>query len=146
MKIKKLIVLLAVTLVFGCGSSKQTTIQVTSSASDTGMTTAPPPRNPNGRPGGGQFAQQQAELMAALNLDEEQTSQFEAITQKYRGQMREMRANNQGADRSAMFDKMRELRQQQTAELKEILNEQQLKTYEEFMLKRRQNRGPRGRN
>ncbi len=75
-------------------------------------------------------------LKQELQLTAGQEKQYDALLEKYRLIQEAGRAAWTGADgkvdRMTMFEKMDELRKQQSAEMAMILNEEQLKQYESF--------------
>ncbi len=136
--------LLAVIFTFACNSSKQST---TTTATTTAEAT--PPTNPRqagprgGGARGGQGQEQLQALIAELGLNEDQKEEWQAINQKYRGQMRTMREEANG-DFASMRGKMQELRAAQNEEIKAILTDEQFEKYQKFMAERRSNRRGRG--
>lgn len=74
-----------------------------------------------------------------LGLSAEQEKQFDEVLEKYRQIGEANRASYTGADgkidRVAMFEKMDELRKQQSAEVATFLNAEQIKQYEDFVAK-----------
>ena len=75
-------------------------------------------------------------LKQELQLTGDQEKQYDALLEKYRGIQEAGRTDWTGADgkvdRMTMFEKMDELRKQQSAEMATILNEEQMKQYEAF--------------
>ncbi len=75
-------------------------------------------------------------LKQELQLTADQEKQYDALLEKYRLMQEAGRATWTGADgkvhRMTMFEKMDELRKQQSAEMATILNEEQLKQYDTF--------------
>lgn len=75
-------------------------------------------------------------LKQELQLTAEQEKQYDALLEKYRGIQEAGRTAWTSADgkvdRMTMFEKMDELRKQQSAEMATILNEAQMKQYETF--------------
>ena len=145
MKKYTFLVLLTIAFAFACNSSKQSTSTATTSAA----AEAAPPTNPRqagprgGGQRGGQGQEQLQALMAELGLNEDQKEEWQAINQKYRGQMRAMREEANG-DFASMRGKMQELRTAQNEEIKAILTDEQYQKYEKFMAERRSNRRGRG--
>lgn len=88
-------------------------------------------RPPRGQ-GDGEIRKMFDEMVVALNLTEDQKTSFDAIVEKYRTQMQEVRQNNQG-DFRAMRKEMGAIREGQEKELKEVLTEEQFEVYEEHM-------------
>ncbi len=83
-------------------------------------------------------------LVAKLNLSAEQTTQFDAINQNYREQMRELRQSN-GTDRKAVGQQMRTLRDAQREEVRAILTPEQVEIYNaELDAARTSRRAPKG--
>ena len=78
-------------------------------------------------------------LKQELGLSAEQEKQFDDVLEKYRQIGEANRASYTGADgkvdRVAMFEKMDEVRKQQSAEVSTFLNADQIKQYEEFVAK-----------
>lgn len=78
-------------------------------------------------------------LKQELGLSAEQEKQFDAVIEKYRQISEANRTSYTGADgkidRVAMFDKMDEVRKQQSAEMGTFLSTDQIKQYEEFVAK-----------
>lgn len=74
-----------------------------------------------------------------LGLSAEQEKQFDALLEKYRQIGDANRASYTGADgkidRVVMFEKMDEVRKQQSAEVATFLNADQIRQYEEFVEK-----------
>lgn len=72
-----------------------------------------------------------------LGLSAEQEKQFDALLEKYRQIGEANRASYVGADgkvdRILMFEKMDEVRKQQSAEMSTFLNADQMKQYEDFV-------------
>lgn len=145
MKKYTFLVLLTITFTFACNSSKQST----TTATTTDTAAAAPPTNPRqagprgGGQRGGQGQEQLQALIAELGLNEDQKEEWQAINQKYRGQMRAMREEANG-DFASMRGKMQELRAAQNEEIKAILTDEQFQKYEQFMAERRSNRRGRG--
>lgn len=75
-------------------------------------------------------------LKQELQLTAAQENQYDALLEKYRGIQEASRTTWTSADgkvdRMTMFEKMDELRKQQSAEMATILNEAQMKQYEAF--------------
>lgn len=75
-------------------------------------------------------------LKQELQLTADQQKRYDALLEKYRGIQESNRIAFTQADgkvdRMMMYEKMDELRQQQTAEMKTILSEEQLKQYEAY--------------
>ena len=145
MKKYTFLVLLTIAFAFACNSSKQSTTTVTPTAT----AEATPPTNARqagprgGGPRGGQGQEQMQALIAELGLNEDQQEEWQAINQKYRGQMRAMREEANG-DFASMRGKMQELRAAQNEEIKAILTDEQYQKYEKFVAERRSNRRGRG--
>lgn len=74
--------------------------------------------------------EKRAELIADLQLTEEQIPTFDAINEKYRQQFDEARADQSQADRRAMMQSLREIREARKAELKELLTPEQFEILE----------------
>ena len=113
-----------------------------SSTSSTLETTPPSQGPPNGFGQRGPNREAMQELIAALNLSEDQMEQFKSINQKYRTQMQELREQNQG-DRQTMMGGMRSIRENQQEEIKTILTEEQVKIFEAKIAEQRRNFGNR---
>ncbi|HHT33946.1 MAG TPA: hypothetical protein GX018_02830 [Bacteroidales bacterium] len=83
-------------------------------------------------------------LKQELQLTGDQEKQYDALLEKYRGIQEAGRTAWTGADgkvdRMTMFEKMDELRKQQSAEMATILNEEQMKQYEAFTAQNRRRR------
>ena len=144
MKKYTFLLLLVITFAFACNSSKQSTTTAATSTAE-----ATPPTNPRqagprgGGARGGQGQEQLQALITELGLNEDQKEEWQAINQKYRGQMRAMREEANG-DFSSMRGKMQELRAAQNEEIKAILTDEQYQKYEKFVAERRSNRRGRG--
>lgn len=83
-------------------------------------------------------------LVAKLDLSAEQATQFDAINQNYREQMRELRQNN-STDRRAVGQQMRALRDAQQEEIRGILTPKQVEIYDaELEAARTSRRAPKG--
>ncbi|MDR0393696.1 MAG: hypothetical protein LBH77_00910 [Tannerella sp.] len=78
-------------------------------------------------------------LKQELALSAEQEKQFDGVLEKYRRVGEANRASYTGADgkidRVTMFEKMDEVRKQQSSEMAAFLNEDQVRLYEEFVAK-----------
>lgn len=78
-------------------------------------------------------------LKPELGLSEAQEKQFDEVLEKYRQIGEANRASYTGADgkvdRVAMFEKMDEVRKQQSADMATFLNEEQMNRYEDFTAK-----------
>ncbi len=116
-------------IVLNCGSSKKTTT-IVEPADEVEMRSEAPGES-------GEFRQLRQEMLAELNLSEEQNTKFDEIQKKYRQQLQELRDNNSG-DRRAMFQQARAINQDQRAEMKELLSEEQFAIYEEYTAKLRE--------
>lgn len=73
-----------------------------------------------------------AEIASKLNLSAAQEEKFNAIQEKYNGQMKSMRQNGSG-DFEARRTEMQALRTKQSNEIRAILNTQQFNTYTKMM-------------
>jgi len=94
-----------------------------------------------------EMAQRQTEeLKKALNLNKDQEKKVLALNQKSAEQMSALREEmmSGGGDREAMREKMTKFREEQTAEMKKILTEDQYKKYEKYLEERRGMRGQGG--
>jgi hypothetical protein len=80
-------------------------------------------------------------MLDSLQLTDQQREDVDFINMKYRAQMQQIRQNSEG-DFEAMRPAMVELRDNQNAELKEILSEEQFAQYQKWQ---KENRGRRGR-
>ena len=131
----RLILLALVCIAFvSCNSTKKTTsTEVEPSTTVESRSTRP--NNPRA-PGGGMREARQ-EMLAALNLTDEQRPQFDAIVKKYRDELQALRQSNSG-DRRSMMMQARELMDKQKEELKTVLTDEQMKTYEEHFAQMRQ--------
>lgn len=89
---------------------------------------------------------QTEELTKVLGLDEDQQAKVLALNTEMAESMKAMREETQGddVDRDAMREKMKTIRDEQTAKLKEILTDAQYEKYEKYLEERRGNRGQRG--
>ena len=79
-------------------------------------------------------------MLDSLQLTEQQREDVDFINMKYRAQMQQIRQNSEG-DFEAIRPVMMELRDNQNAELKEILSEEQFAQYQKWQ---KENRGRRG--
>lgn len=90
------------------------------------------------------FEKQLEELVAVLELSEEQTPQFVEIMEATNADrvdlMEDMRA---GADRGAVRDKMVKLSEQTDLALADVLSSEQMEKYKEIQAQRRSQRGRR---
>lgn len=71
------------------------------------------------------YLERQAAIATELGLTDEQTVQFHAINDKYRAQMRDLRANNT-QEREAMGQEMKVIRQAKQTELATVLTPEQM--------------------
>ena len=78
-------------------------------------------------------------MLDSLHLTDQQREDIDFVNTKYRAQMQQIRQSNEG-DREAMRPKMKELRDKQNEELKEILDEEQFAQYQNWMRENRQRR------
>lgn len=81
--------------------------------------------------------QQRQQLLADLNLRDDQKIEVEKILKESQEQMQAIR-NNSGGDRRQMFQEMRTLTQETDNKLKTILDDEQYKIYETFKEKQRE--------
>lgn len=125
------IFLLGLTMVFAIGLQAQTTEKAQT-------------RQQSKEARAAKMQEQRAATIAKLNLSAAQTEQFDAINEKYRGQMQELRQSN-GTDRKAVGQQMRELRDAQQEEIKAMLTPEQVEVFEaELAARRESRRGPKG--
>lgn len=89
-------------------------------------------------------AEHETEMMKTeLSLDSEQVEKVAKINLKYAEKMDEMFQQGPGGDFSEMEKKMEDIEAKKRNELKEILNTEQLKKYDEMVEERKKNRpGP----
>jgi len=100
------------------------------------------PLHAQGRRGGGQnLDEQMTALSERLELSEQQASEVRKIIEAQNGKRREMFQDAAG-DRSVMRAVMGEIREETTALLGEVLNEDQLAEYAKIQEERRQRRRP----
>ena len=85
-------------------------------------------------------ARQTKQMTEKLQLDEAQTAKVKEINLTYAKKMQEVRDNNRG-NREAMREAVTALQKEKSAELKTVLSEEQLKSYEEMLAKRGGRRG-----
>ena len=91
-----------------------------------------------------------AQMKEKLGLSDAQSSQIEAIREKYRPQKeairqeaQELRENNDREGLKALRSKVKELRKDVKAEIKEVLTEEQRQTLQDLKAQRRSRRGAR---
>lgn len=126
---------------FSCKSSKEVTEMTMTEEIDSAETTETPQVRQNQSTSGrrGQFAEAQQEILEAINLSEEQESAFKAIQRKYLEKLRDARQEANG-DREEMMGQLRALRQEQQAEIKELLTAEQYEAYQKKIAEMRGNR------
>ena len=122
----------SVFLFASCNSSKKATTVVEKETVE-GRSEVPPR---TGERRGGPNAQLRQEMLAALNLSDEQRTKFDAIQQKYREKMQTIRENS-GGDRQAMFGQMQTMRTELNAEISALLSEEQMEVFKEYQTKMR---------
>ena len=74
-----------------------------------------------------EMAQNIEEYFIALDLTEEQETEFEAITKKYAEQMKAVRDG--GGRRLKKYNKVKSIRENKNAEMKKLLTKDQYKVY-----------------
>lgn len=90
------------------------------------------------------MAQRETEWMTTeLELTEDQVAKVDAINLKYAEKMAELFQGGPGGDFEAMREKMNEMNTQKRAEFEDILTDDQLQKYDEYMAEN-QRRGPGG--
>lgn len=82
----------------------------------------------------------QDELYAQLNLSEVQKTKVTEINENYRVKMQEMRKNSNG-DREGMRESMMKMREEQNAELKNIMTAEQFEKFTAIQKAQREKRG-----
>lgn len=97
---------------------------------------AGPPRGQGRR---GDLREKRREMMEAMNLSDEQKTQFNEIQKKYREEMRSLRDNSSG-DRAAMMEGIKDILDRQREELAGILSEDQMAVFSEYEQKLRARR------
>ncbi len=89
-----------------------------------------------------QIAQSLEEYFSAMDLSEEQKSEFEAITRKYAEQMQAV--NEKEGSKMQKFQQVRAIRKNKDAEMKKLLSKDQYQIYlekqEEIQKKMKDNR------
>ena len=120
------IFLLGLTMVFAIGLQAQTTEKAQT-------------RQQSKEARAAKMQEQRAATIETLNLSATQVEQFDAINEKYRGQMQELRQSN-GTDRKAVGQQMRELRNAQQEEIKAMLTPAQVEIFEAELAARRESR------
>lgn len=99
---------------------------------------------------GDRTARQMEELTKRLTLSDEQVTKLQAVFDKYNPQMQELFGSMRGGpgegggDRTAMRDKMREIRASMDKEIETFLTADQLKEYQAYQEELRNRRGPGG--
>jgi Spy/CpxP family protein refolding chaperone len=99
---------------------------------------------------GNRTARQMEELTQRLTLSDEQVTKLQAVFDKYNPQMQELFGSlrggpgESGGDRTAMRDKMREIRASMDQEIETFLTADQLKEYQAYQEEMRNRRGPSG--
>jgi Spy/CpxP family protein refolding chaperone len=78
-------------------------------------------------------------MLDSLGLTEQQRDDVDFINTKYRAQMQQIRQSNEG-DFEAMRPKMKELRDKQNAELKEVFTDEQFSEYQQWQKENRSRR------
>jgi len=100
--------------------------------------------SPGGMGGGGNFDpaafvdRQMDELKEGLELTDEQTEKVREIITAGFETMRNAREEMQDGDRDAMREKMQQMREEQTAKIKEVLSAEQFAKYEQIQQERRE--------
>ncbi len=94
-----------------------------------------------GPPNAEQRAKNLDELAAKLELTAEQKTKVSEVEETLFAEIQKVRKEG---DRESMREKMRGLRDNHAAAMKEILSEEQFKKWEEIQKEKRQNRKPRG--
>lgn len=94
-----------------------------------------------GRGMGPNLDEQMAELTELLELDDEQATAVRAVFELQRERMRELRQSAAG-DRESMRAAMMEMQEEANLQLAEILSEEQMGKYREYLAERRQGRRP----
>lgn len=91
---------------------------------------------------------QTEELTKELGLNKDQAKKVLELNTKSMEKMSEMRGQMRdgGGDREAMLEKMQKSRDEQNAEMKKILTDDQYKKYEKYLEERRARRGGGGGN
>ena len=85
---------------------------------------------------------QTEELTKELGLNKDQAKKVLELNTKSMEKMSEMRGQmRDGGNREAMREKMQKQREEQNAEMKKILTEDQYKKYEKYLEERRSRRG-----
>ncbi|SDM22009.1 hypothetical protein SAMN05421823_111141 [Catalinimonas alkaloidigena] len=79
------------------------------------------------------------ELKAELNLSDEQVTQLKEVHQKFQPQFQALR-QDASMSRQAKMEKMKVLRDQEEAQIKALLTDEQYATYTEKMAERRAER------
>ena len=75
-------------------------------------------------------------LKTELNLQGEKAANFESITKKYDAQRKSARESmGENVDRVALFTKFEEIQKQQDGEISQVLNEQEMIKYHDFVAK-----------
>ncbi len=87
-------------------------------------------------------AKREAEMYAQLNLSEAQQTKVKEINEKYRTKMRTARENSDG-DRDAIRANMMKMRDEQHAELKNIMTAEQFEKFKKIQEAQRGKRGGR---
>ena len=92
-----------------------------------------------------EFAANMEEFLMALDLTDEQEPQFREISRRYADQMKEVRDG--GGSKMQKFKKLKTIRKNKNAEMREILNDEQYQVYlqkqeenQQRMKERRRNR------
>ena len=154
MKLFKITCLIFLTALFFSCSKKTNEVAVTSNPTTT-MAESKESAQPRGeraerdrgerkRPSPEERQKRQDEMYAQLNLSEAQKIKVEEINTNYQTKMRTMRENNDGG-REAMRASMMKMREEQNAELKNVMTAEQFDKYLKIQESQKGRRGGRGR-
>ncbi|HEY2027264.1 MAG TPA: hypothetical protein VGG78_09655 [Gemmatimonadaceae bacterium] len=92
----------------------------------------------DGRRGGGPRGEEM--LLRGITLSSDQQQRVDAIRARYRSQMDQMRQQS-GGDRTAMRDQMRSTMERQMAEIRDVLNDDQRRQFDQNVAEMRSRRG-----
>jgi hypothetical protein len=79
-------------------------------------------------------------LLRGITLSSDQQQRVDAIRARYRSQMDQMRQQS-GGDRTAMRDQMRSTMERQMAEIRDVLNDDQRRQFDQNVAEMRSRRG-----
>jgi len=148
--LKSVAIIFCVTLLFSCNKkTKEVATTTTTEVKSSPTATTEGPRRGGERGGRQRDPEARQKRMEALytelNFSDAQKQKFEEISNKYQEKRRAIFQNGRGGDREAMRAQVEKMREEQSAELKKIMTEEQFEKYSKIMEEQRKNnRGGRG--